>query len=121
MLERAARELGDRLLLGSVANVRAAATTLIARAAWRRGDEWLKEVRRAINRRPAEWASVVSSTAGRLHPAELFRMLRPYVERDNDTLLVCDGGEIGQWTDSILPARRRMLRARREINEQFGG
>jgi acetolactate synthase I/II/III large subunit len=109
MLERAARELGDRLLLGTVANVRAAAATLIARAACRRGDEWLKEARRALNRRPAEWASVRSSTAGRLHPAELFRMLRPYVERDNDTVLVCDGGDIGQWAQSILPARRRMV------------
>ena len=36
-------------------------------------------------------------------------MLRPYVERDNDTVLVCDGGDIGQWAQSILPARRRMV------------
>jgi acetolactate synthase-1/2/3 large subunit len=109
MLERAAKELGDRLLLGSVADARAAAATLVARATCRRDDEWLKEVRAALNRRPAEWASVRSSTAGRLHPAKLFRMLRPYVERDNDSVLVCDGGDIGQWAQSILPTRQRMV------------
>jgi acetolactate synthase-1/2/3 large subunit len=36
-------------------------------------------------------------------------MLRPYVERDNDTVLVCDGGDIGQWAQSILPVRQRMV------------
>ncbi|WP_201759029.1 hypothetical protein [Acidisarcina polymorpha] len=53
MLERAAKELGDRLLLGRVANTREAAATLIARAVCRRGDDWLEEVRAALSRRPA--------------------------------------------------------------------
>src|SRR6266511_2597515 len=47
--------------------------------------------------------------AGRLHPAEVFRALRPYVERDDEAVLVCDGGEFAQWGQSMLPVRRRLV------------
>jgi acetolactate synthase I/II/III large subunit len=111
LLDRAMREMGDRLIIGCLADVRTAAKTLVARAAssTRRSGDWFEEARAAIDDRPAEWASIVSSTTGRLHPAELFRALRPYVERDDDTVLICDGGEIGQWAQSMLPLRRRMI------------
>ena len=36
-------------------------------------------------------------------------MLRPYIERDKDTVLVGDGGEFGQWAQSMLPVHRRMV------------
>ena len=39
----------------------------------------------------------------------MFRALRPYVERDPDTVLICDGGEFAQWGQSMLPVRRRMI------------
>ena len=111
LVERALRETGERLILGCVADVKRAAATLIARAASTkpRSREWLTQARAAIDGRPAEWASVVSSTPGRLHPAELLRTLRPYVERNKDTVLICDGGEIGQWAQSMLPSHRRMV------------
>ena len=67
-------------------------TTRTAKTAERQSD-WLKEARAALDNRPAEWRDVVSHTAGRLHPAEVFRALRPFVERDPDTVLICDGGE----------------------------
>jgi acetolactate synthase-1/2/3 large subunit len=51
----------------------------------------------------------VSENAGRLHPAEVFRALRPCVERDPDTVLICDGGEFAQWGQSMLPVRRRLI------------
>ena len=70
---------------------------------------WLKEARAALDNRPAAWASIVSQTPGRLHPAQVFRALRPYVERDPDTVLICDGGEFAQWGQSMLPVRRRMI------------
>jgi acetolactate synthase-1/2/3 large subunit len=91
--------------------VRAAAETLIARAATinPRDHGWLKEARAALDNRPAAWATVASQTAGRLHPAQVFRALRPYVERDGDTVLICDGGEFAQWGQSMLPVRRRMI------------
>src|SRR5262249_2384227 len=83
LVERAAREMGERLVLGCIADVRKAAETLIARALAgpSRDDHWLGEARAALDNRPESWRSIVAQTPGRLHPAEVFRALRPYVER----------------------------------------
>jgi acetolactate synthase-1/2/3 large subunit len=111
MVERAVKEVGARLLIGCIADAKLAAKTLVTRApeADSRSAEWLKEARAALDDRPQEWASVVSTTEGRLHPAEVFRVLRPYIENDRDAVLVGDGGEFGQWAQSMLPLRRRMV------------
>ena len=111
MVERALREVDARLLIGCVADAKAAAKTLIARAPGTncRSPEWLKVARAALDDRPQEWASVFSRTEGSLHPAEVFRILRPYIENDKDTVLVGDGGEFGQWAQSMLPLRRRVV------------
>lgn len=109
-LDRAQKEMGDRLILACVADARPAAQSLIGRAAMsdRRTGAWLKRARAAIDDRPRAWDTVTSTLPGRLHPAELLRILRPYV-LNSDAVLVCDGGEIGQWAQSMLPARRRMV------------
>ena len=111
LVQRAVREVGGRLLIGCVADVRTTAETLVARSsgAKRRNSEWLKEARAALDGRPQEWASIVSQTRDRLHPAEVFRVLRPYLERDRNAVLVCDGGEFAQWAQSMLPVHRRMV------------
>jgi acetolactate synthase-1/2/3 large subunit len=111
LVERARREKGERLLLGCVAEAKTAAQTLTAQVAHAasRGGAWLTEARAALDTRPAEWNSIVSQTPGRLHPAEVFRVLRPHVERDPDTVLICDGGEFAQWGQSMLPVRRRLV------------
>jgi acetolactate synthase I/II/III large subunit len=111
LVDRAAREMGDRLVIGCTADVRKAAEMLISRAAHgpQRDERWLGEARAALDERPAAWASIASSTPGRLHPAEVFRALRPYIERDDDTVLICDGGEFAQWGQSMLPVRRRLI------------
>jgi acetolactate synthase I/II/III large subunit len=96
--------------MGCIADARQAAEALIARAATcTRDKQWLAEARSALDDRPASWGSVASNTGGRLHPAEVFRVLRPYVERDADTVLICDGGEFAQWGQSMLPVQRRMI------------
>jgi acetolactate synthase-1/2/3 large subunit len=111
LVERAAREMDGRLVLGCIASTRAAAETLIARAAKMKARDggWLKEARAALDNRPAAWATIMSQTPGRLHPAQVFRALRPYIERDPDTVLICDGGEFAQWGQSMLPVKRRMI------------
>jgi acetolactate synthase I/II/III large subunit len=111
LVDRAAREMGERLVLGCTADVSKAAETLIVRAAQaaRRDERWLSEARAALDNRPEAWATIASATSGRLHPAEVFRVLRPYVERDDDTVLICDGGEFAQWGQSMLPVRRRLI------------
>jgi acetolactate synthase-1/2/3 large subunit len=113
LVQRASREKGGYMLHGCVADAKGAAEALIGRAAAggnsASNGAWRAEARAALDRRPAEWAEVRSQTADRLHPAEVFRALRPHVERDPDAVLICDGGEFAQWGQSMLPAGRRVI------------
>jgi acetolactate synthase-1/2/3 large subunit len=106
---RAKREKGDALVFACIADPALAAEKLAAGAKPAGDTAWLAEARRARDARPASWRDVVSRTPGRLHPAEVFRTLRPFVERDPDTVLICDGGEFAQWGQSMLPVRRRLV------------
>jgi acetolactate synthase I/II/III large subunit len=108
---RAKREKGDALLFACVSDPALAAEKLAAGAkeAASRNPGWLAEARRALDARPASWQDVVAKSPGRLHPAEVFRALCPFVERDPDTVLICDGGEYAQWGQSMLPVRRRLV------------
>jgi acetolactate synthase I/II/III large subunit len=106
---RAKREKGDGLLFACVADPAFAAEKLAAAAKQAGDTAWLAEARLARDMRPASWQAVVSQTPGRLHPADVFRTLRPFVERDPDTVLICDGGEFAQWGQSMLPVRRRLV------------
>jgi thiamine pyrophosphate-dependent acetolactate synthase large subunit-like protein len=108
---RAKREKGDALVFACVADPALAAEklTAVAEEAGLPDTAWLTEARRARDMRPASWQDVVSQTPGRLHPAEVFRVLRPFVERDPDAVLICDGGEFAQWGQSMLPVRRRLV------------
>jgi acetolactate synthase-1/2/3 large subunit len=111
MIARAKKEKGERLLIGTVAGSKAAAEALTQRAAKStpKHSGWLAEARAALDNRPAEWRSMAANTPDRLHAAEVFRVLRPFVERDPDTVLICDGGEFAQWAQSMLPVGRRLI------------
>lgn len=108
---RARREKGERLLFACAADPALAAEKLTAsaRRAGRRDQAWHAQARRALDSRPDSWRDLASHTPGRLHPAEVFRILRSFVERDGDTVLICDGGEYAQWGQSMLPLRRRLV------------
>jgi acetolactate synthase-1/2/3 large subunit len=108
LVDRARREKGAQLAIGCTADPKLAAQALIPRAR-KNTSSWLKEARAALDSRPAEWSSVVSQTPKRLHPAEVFRALRAYVERDPNAVLICDGGEFAQWAQSMLPLKRRLI------------
>ncbi len=108
ILGRAATTLGPRLAFGCIADTRPAAEALIRHAA-RRDGTWLAEARLLLDDRPAAWRDLASRTSGKLHPAEVFRALKPYVEHDPDTVLVCDGGEFAQWGQSMLRNERRII------------
>ncbi len=110
LIERAAKEKKEGLVTGRLADPRGAAEALIAQAASREPREagWLAMSREALDARPQAWGSLTSTKPNHLHPAEVFRVLRPIVERDRETVLICDGGEFAQWGQSLLPARRRL-------------
>jgi len=110
LVGRAAHELGSRLAFGCVADTLPAAEALLRVGAGRTIDGgWLREARGLMDTRPAAWSQLKSQTPGKLHPAELFQALKPYVEKNPDTILICDGGEFAQWGQAILRNDRRMI------------
>ncbi len=108
-LARGARELGPRLALGLLADSHAAGETLLAAAPPSGDPAWLATARRLLHARPAAWASLASKTPGRLHAIDVARGLKPFVDADPDTILICDGGEYAQWAQSLLRCERRLV------------
>jgi acetolactate synthase I/II/III large subunit len=111
LVDRAIRERGERVAFGCVADTSPAGETLIRRAAGKQlsSAAWLAEVRAHFTERPPAWDALASRTPGKLHPMEVFRVLKPYVGKHPDTVLICDGGEFAQWGQSVLPVVPRRL------------
>ena len=111
LLERAAREKGQRLVCSALADAGLAAHALIESAprGMKRHAAWLSEVGSAIAYRPDAWATLGSGEPGKLHPAELCRGLKVVLDSRADAILVCDGGEIGQWPQATLSPARRII------------
>jgi acetolactate synthase-1/2/3 large subunit len=107
MLARAAAYKGPRLAFGCIADTVAAieALTAAGRPIGDRG--WLQDARACFDDRPAEWAHLTGSTPDKLHPAQVFQTLQPYLTPDS--ILVADGGEFAQWGMSLLKNDRRMI------------
>lgn len=107
-IERSRRALGDRLQITAQAD---AASTLraLSRAARGASDSaWSTEARDALAYRPPAWDSVVSQVPERLHPVQMLRPLQAVLDSHPDAVLVCDGGEIGQWAMACLRAPHRV-------------
>ena len=108
LLSRAARDKGPKLAFGCVADTYPAGEALIRRGT-ARDPAWRDDARGCFDNRPADWADLLSRTPGKLHPAEVFRVLQRYLARDPDSVLICDGGEFAQWGQSMLRNDRRMI------------
>jgi len=111
LVARVAHEKGVRLIASTVADAIPTAELLIERAgaASKRGGAWARDVQEATDHRPKAWSTLRSKTAGKLHPLELCRAIAPILERNAGAVLVCDGGEIGQWPQSVLAPKRRVI------------
>jgi acetolactate synthase-1/2/3 large subunit len=63
--------------------------------------DWLAKVRTALAYRPAGWDANPT--------ARLLRSLQPVLDEHRDSVLVCDGGEFGQWAQACLTAPHRVI------------
>ncbi|MGE0849174.1 MAG: thiamine pyrophosphate-binding protein [Hyphomicrobiaceae bacterium] len=110
LIDRVAKGKGSRLIASSIADAVAAAEQLVARAAFveNPATTWSAEVVDAVTYRPPAWRTLASRQPGKVHPVELCRAIAPVLEHHPDAVLVCDGGEIGQWAQTI-PFRRRII------------
>jgi acetolactate synthase-1/2/3 large subunit len=111
LLDRAIGVKGKLLAFGCIADTYPAAEALIGRSTGRKKADasWLADSKAAIADRPDNMATLVSKTPGKLHPAEVFRTLQPYLSAHPDSVLICDGGEFAQWAQSMLHNDRRMI------------
>lgn len=107
ILGRAARSRG--LAFGCVADTYPAAETLLAKGSRIADPAWLADVRSCFDDRPADWRDLRAATPDKLHPAQVFHALQPFLDRAPDSILICDGGEYAQWGQSILRNDRRMI------------
>ncbi len=109
--ERARRAVGPRLAVSMRADA-ASAIESLTRAALRRAplaSGWLADVRAAIAHRPAQWDNAAARATGRLHPVQACRPLQALLDANPDSVLVCDGGEFGQWAQACLHAPHRVI------------
>jgi acetolactate synthase-1/2/3 large subunit len=110
-VQRASRAVGERLVLSTIADVTPSCEELarLAPDAPHRAEDWREEVGRAIAYRPAAWASVASGRDGALHPAEVCRAVQRVLDAQAGAVLVCDGGEFGQWAQACVNAPQRLI------------
>ncbi len=109
-LARSRNAFGARLRSALIADTFPAIEALIvaSREPQSRGGGWLNEVHQAIAFRPAAWDSVTAGP-GRLHPVQALRPLQQILDRHPDSILISDGGEIGQWAQACLSAPHRVI------------
>ena len=109
-IERTQRAVGSNLHLSTCADVHSAINAIIAlnTVPNTEGRKWLTEVHEAIAYRPASWSSAPSS-ANKLHPAQAFAPLQAILDSHPESVLVSDGGEIGQWAQACLSAPNRVI------------
>jgi acetolactate synthase-1/2/3 large subunit len=109
-IERTQKAVDSRLRLTTCADVRSAINAIVELCGppTTAGREWLTEVHQAIAYRPADWSSAPSS-ANKLHPAQAFAPLQAILDSHPESVLVSDGGEIGQWAQACLNAPNRVL------------
>jgi acetolactate synthase-1/2/3 large subunit len=102
--DRAQRNLGDRATYVIAASPLAMADTLGIQAhdAGKHAD-WRTEVTRRTTARAA-----CPETTG-ISPVDLTAAIQRQIDKAGDTVLVCDGGEIGQWAQAGLMGDERLI------------
>ncbi|WP_135467034.1 thiamine pyrophosphate-binding protein [Crenalkalicoccus roseus] len=110
LLARAARLLPGRLALAALSGAAEAAAALAEAAQGSAGPHtgWTVQAEAAIAHRPAAWEAL-RAAAEPIHPVALCAALQPHLARSPEAVLVCDGGEIGQWAQSLLSAPTRII------------
>ncbi len=107
-IERGRQSLGDRSGITAQADAGPALHALTIAARCSSKSSWWREARDAVAHRPTAWTDATSGIAGRLHPVQMLRPLQAVLDSHPESVLVCDGGEIGQWAMACLHAPHRI-------------
>jgi acetolactate synthase I/II/III large subunit len=110
LMARAAKALGERLLLSAIADARVAIEFLTERSTTRvKPSAWREHVSGMLAYEPPQWKSVRAKTPDRVHPVEMCKAIGNFVEQHPGVTFVSDGGEIGQWAQALVKTDRRMI------------
>lgn len=109
-IERVKRAVGSRLNVASISSIPSAIEQLMKLNSQKHkaADTWLKDVHDAIIYRPKSWKEL-PQIKGKIHPAQAFLPLQEILDSHPDSVLISDGGEIGQWAQACLNAPNRIL------------
>lgn len=70
--------------------------------------DWKNEVQSAIEFRPSAW-DVLPKSTNNIHPVQALKPLQNILDSHPDSVLISDGGEIGQWAQACLSAPNRVI------------
>jgi len=109
VIARGARALPGRIALSAVASASEATEALTRAMKPHANRAWAERISTALAFRPPAWADLAGATGGPIHPATLFQAAKPFLKQGADSVLISDGGEIGQWAQAILAAPTRII------------
>ena len=107
MLERAGRLLGARLVLALQADPSAALAAVAAAQPSAERLAWRAQVDEALQSRTVKTPS--APTQGALDPRALCETVQAFLASAPDPILICDGGEFGQWAQAFCQAPVRII------------
>ncbi|WP_312427771.1 thiamine pyrophosphate-binding protein [Achromobacter sp.] len=107
MLERAGRLLGERLVLAFQADPVAALAAMRAANAPVERLAWQEQVDQALQSRTVK--TPPAPVEGALGPRALCETVQAFLASAPDPILICDGGEFGQWAQAFCQAPVRII------------
>ena len=109
LIDQAKRNLGDRLVAAYKADIDATAKALVDGVINRSDarNEWREFVGASIATRNQTAGDNIPSS--RILPATLCRTVQRVLDAADDPILICDGGEFGQWAQACLSSPTRII------------
>ncbi|GMG84011.1 thiamine pyrophosphate-binding protein [Paralimibaculum aggregatum] len=102
--DRAHRNLGDRLAQCVAADPRDVARQLLDTGAGSARAAWRDEAAKLLAAR-----STAEVPEGRISPAALCAAVQRQIDAAPEAVLICDGGEFGQWSQACVQAPARVI------------
>ena len=108
MLKRARQALGERLIMAETANAKSL-TESLSRCQIDQSPErskWIDRVNQFISERGG---NAEETGSNQIHPAILCTAVQRAISGIENSILVCDGGEFGQWSQAYISAPKRII------------
>ena len=106
--DTAIRNLDERLLRAIDADPRAAASALLAEPPPAKDrSAWLSELQALTRERSYDGAS--HAGGGTITAHTLCAAVQRQIEKASQSVLICDGGEFGQWAQAVCNAKERLI------------